>query len=126
MPLTRISIRRGKPEAYRKKIMTNIYDSMHEVFDVPEDDYFMVLSEHDETDFMFPSRFLGMAHSENFVLIQITCNNTRNLDQKKALYKRIVDRLQADPGIAPSDVLINLVEVTKENWSMGNGLASYA
>jgi phenylpyruvate tautomerase PptA (4-oxalocrotonate tautomerase family) len=126
MPLTRISVRRGKPDAYRKAIMTNVYESMREVFTVPEDDYFMVLTEHDATNFMFPAKFLGMEHSENFVLIQITCNNTRNLDQKKALYKRIVDRLQGDPGITPNDVLINLVEVVKENWSMGNGLASFA
>jgi 4-oxalocrotonate tautomerase len=29
-------------------------------------------------------------------------------------------------GICPEDVLINLVEVRKENWSFGNGIATYA
>jgi phenylpyruvate tautomerase PptA (4-oxalocrotonate tautomerase family) len=126
MPLTRVSIRRGKPEAYRKAILRNVYEAMHDVFNVPEDDYFMVLSEHEAADFVFPSRFLDIEHSENLVLIQITCNNTRALPQKQALYKRIVERLEKEPGIAPNDVLINLVEVTKENWSLGNGLATFA
>jgi len=29
-------------------------------------------------------------------------------------------------GVRPEDVLINLVEVKKENWSFGNGIAQYA
>jgi 4-oxalocrotonate tautomerase len=60
------------------------------------------------------------------VIIQITANNTRSVEQKKALYARIATNLQADPGVRPEDVLINLVEVPKENWSFGNGLAQYA
>jgi hypothetical protein len=45
---------------------------------------------------------------------------------KRALYKRLVELLAAEPGIRPEDVVINLVEVGKENWSFGNGIASYA
>ena len=125
MPLTRVSVRRGKSETQRKAILRNIYEAMHEVFNVPEDDYFMVLTEHDPTDFIFPKRLAGIEHSDNLVLVQITCNNTRTVEQKQALYKRIVERLKADPGIAPNDVLVSLVEVAKENWSMGNGVATY-
>lgn len=29
-------------------------------------------------------------------------------------------------GVRPEDVFINLVEVKKENWSFGNGVAQYA
>lgn len=59
------------------------------------------------------------------MLIQLTVSNTRTVEQKKALYKAIVDGLTAKPGIRPEDVLINLVEVKKENWSYGNGVAQY-
>jgi phenylpyruvate tautomerase PptA (4-oxalocrotonate tautomerase family) len=126
MPLTRVSVRRGRPEKQRAAILRNVYEAMHDVFNVPEDDYFMVLTEHDAGDFIFPRRLDGIEHSDNFVMVQITCNNTRNTEQKKALYKRITERLQADPGIAPNDVLISIVEVAKENWSMGNGIATFA
>ena len=49
-----------------------------------------------------------------------------NVDQKKALFARIVELLAQHPGLRPQDVLINLVEVAKENWSFGNGIAQYA
>jgi phenylpyruvate tautomerase PptA (4-oxalocrotonate tautomerase family) len=60
------------------------------------------------------------------VIIQITWNEGRTVEQKKALYKTIAQGLTATPGIRPEDVLINLVEVKKENWSFGNGVAQYA
>ena len=48
------------------------------------------------------------------------------MDQKRALYKKITDLLSQEPGVRPEDVVINLVEVAKENWSFGNGVAPYA
>ena len=60
------------------------------------------------------------------MLIQLTVSNTRTVDQKKALYRRIVERLGKNPGIRPQDIFLNLLEVAKENWSFGNGEAQYA
>jgi hypothetical protein len=37
-----------------------------------------------------------------------------------------VKALAARPGVRTQDVLINLVEVAKENWSFGDGIAQYA
>jgi 4-oxalocrotonate tautomerase len=126
MPLVRISLRRGKPAAYRKAILDGIYDAMRTAFEVPEEDRFMVISEHDEADFSYSANYLGIARSDNLVLIQITANNTRTREKKKALYRAITDNLLKNPGIRPEDVFINLVEVLPENWSFGNGIAQYA
>jgi len=71
--------------------------------------------------------FLPRHHSyRRLVFIQITLNTGRTLEQKKALYARIAELLAKEPGIRPEDVLINLVECAKENWSFGNGLATYS
>jgi 4-oxalocrotonate tautomerase len=126
MPLTRISLRQGKPAAYKRAVMTEVYEAMRETFDVPEDDRFMTLTEHDEESFWFGRRYLGCDRSDDLLMIQITANNTRTAEKKKALYQRIVERLVASPGIRREDVFINLVEVPKENWSFGNGEAQYA
>ena len=67
-----------------------------------------------------------MARSDDVVFIQITANNTRGLEQKKALFARIAQLLGESPGLRPEDVFINIVEVAKENWSFGHGLAQYA
>ena len=126
MPLVRVSLRRGKPAAYRKAILDGIYSAMLSTFDVPEEDRFMVVNEHDETDFSYSPTYLGIERSDDLVMIQITANNTRTVEKKKAFFRQLVDNLAADPGVRPEDVLINLVEVLPENWSFGNGVAQYA
>jgi 4-oxalocrotonate tautomerase len=126
MPLTRISLQAGKPTKYRRAIMDGVYRAMRETFNVPEDDRFMTISEHDGDNCDYGLQYLGIDRSDDLVIIQITANNTRSVEQKKALYARIAANLQADPGVRPEDVLINLVEVPKENWSFGKGLAQYA
>ena len=125
MPFTRISLRSGKSAAYRRAIVDGVYSAMRETFNVPENDRFMTVSEHDGDGFDFGADYLDIERSDDLVMIQITANNTRTLDQKKALYARIADKLQKNPGVRPQDVFINLVEVAKENWSFGNGLAQY-
>jgi phenylpyruvate tautomerase PptA (4-oxalocrotonate tautomerase family) len=125
MPLVRVSLKRGKPAAHRKAILGGIYDAMRATFDVPEEDRFMVISEHDETDFRYSASYLGIARTDNFVLIQITVSNTRGREKKKALYRAIAENLSINPGVRPEDVFINLVEVLPENWSFGHGIAQY-
>ncbi len=126
MPLVHVSLRAGKPEAYRQAIFDNIYLAMRETFNVPEDDQFMTMSEHEASNFRYSPTYMDVARSDDLVYIQITANNTRSLEQKKALFQRIAQRLGADPGLRPEDVFVNLVEVAKENWSFGHGLAQYA
>lgn len=126
MPLTRISLRRGKPAAYKRALMTALYQAMRETFDVPDEDRFIAITEHDQDTLWFSPNYLGIDRSDNFVMIQITVSNTRTAEKKKALYRRIVELLATSPGVRPEDVLINLVEVTKENWSFGKGEAQYA
>lgn len=126
MPLTHVSLRAGKSEAYRQAIFDGLYRAMRETFNVPEDDQFMTITEHEAANFRYGATYFDVARSDDLVLIQLTVSNTRNLDQKRALFLRIVELLGQDPGIRPEDVFINLVEVVKENWSFGHGLAQYA
>ena len=125
MPLTRVSMRRGKPAAYRKAILEGLYQTMRETFDVPEHDRFMILSEHDQDDFAYDANYLGIERSDDLVIIQLTASNTRPRAQKQKLYRRIVEKLTASPGLRPEDIFINLVEVLPENWSFGHGEAQY-
>ena len=109
----------GKPSARA------VYDAMRSV-GVPEGDRFQIVAEHEADGFLYDPSYLGIERTENLVIIQITWNEGRTLEQKKALYKAIADGLAASPGIRPEDVLVNLVEVKRENWSFGNGIAQYA
>lgn len=126
MPLAHISLRAGKPEAYRQAIFDGIYRALRDTFDVPEDDQFMAITEHDPANFRYGASYLDVARSDDLVIIQITANNTRSVEQKKALYRRIAELLGQNPGVRSEDVFVSLVEVEKENWSIGHGLAQYA
>jgi 4-oxalocrotonate tautomerase len=125
MPLARVSLRRGKPATYRKAILEGLYQALRETFDVPEGDRFMILTEHDEDDFVYDANYLGIQRSDDLVYIQITVSNTRPTAQKQKLYRRIVERLTGNPGLRAEDIFINLVEVLPENWSFGHGEAQY-
>jgi len=119
-------MRTGKSETYRQAIFDGVYRALRETFTVPEDDQFMALTEHDAANFRYGATYLNVARSDDLVLIQITANNTRTKEQKKALFRRIAELLSDNPGIRPEDVFVNLVEVEKENWSLGLGLSQYA
>ena len=125
MPLVRIDLRKGKDAAYRQAVARVVYEALVGV-GVPENDRFQIIGEHDAGNFLFDPDYLGIHRSDDLVMIQITWNEGRTVEQKQALYKAIADGLSATPGIRPEDVLINLVEVKKENWSFGNGVATYA
>src|ERR1700745_3518357 len=124
MPLVRIDILKGKDAGYRHAIGRVVYDALGCV-GVRKNDRFQGGGAHTAENFLFDPDYLGIHRSDDLVMIQITWNEGRAVEQKKALYKAIVDGLTAKPGIRPEDVLINLVEVKKENWSYGNGVAQY-
>jgi phenylpyruvate tautomerase PptA (4-oxalocrotonate tautomerase family) len=125
VPLVRIDLRKGKTAAYKKAIGDAIYRAMRETFTLPEEDRFMVVTEHDEDGFFYSRSYFNIDRTDNLVIIQITVTNSRNRDQKQALFARIVELLAEQPGARPQDVFINLLEVDKENWSFGNGFAQY-
>jgi phenylpyruvate tautomerase PptA (4-oxalocrotonate tautomerase family) len=125
MPLVRIDIRKGKDATYRQEISRVVYQAMVGV-GVPPGDRFQIIAEHDAGNFVFDPTYLGIERTGDLIIVQITWNEGRTVEQKKALYKSIAERLAKSPGVRMEDVFINLVEVKKENWSFGNGIAQYA
>jgi phenylpyruvate tautomerase PptA (4-oxalocrotonate tautomerase family) len=125
MPLIHINLRAGKPEAYRQAIFDGLYRAMREALNVPEDDRFMTITEHEPANFRYGNAY-GIARSADVVYIQITVFDTRTAEQKKALFKRTAELLGENPGIRPEDVFVNVLDAAKENWSVGHGLAQFA
>ena len=126
MPLIRIAVPRGTPSAVKQKLSDAIHSSLLSAFNVPEQDKFHLIDEHSPDDMVVTPEYLGIKYSPKFVAIQITANEGRTVEMKKALYLSIATKIAATTDIPISDVFINLIEVKKENWSFGNGLAQYA
>lgn len=125
MPLVRIDLRTGRSADFRRALGDAVYRAMTEAANVPAGDRFIVVTEHDANGLLYDPSYLGVARSDSIVLIQITLNAGRSLAVKKALYQRVAELLH-ELGVRKDDVFISLVEVPKENWSFGNGIASYA
>ncbi|MCW3033425.1 MAG: hypothetical protein QOK19_2488 [Solirubrobacteraceae bacterium] len=126
MPLTRIDIPSGKPPEYRATLRDVVYETLNTVMGVPDDDRFEVITEHDPENLNISSDYLGIERSAEAVVIQITLNEGRAVEMKRAFYAALVAALHNRLGIRREDVVISLVEVKTENWSFGNGVATYA
>ncbi len=126
MPLVRVSLRKGKPAEFRQKMSGIIYETMMETIYVPPKDNFQVITEHDADGLIYDPDYLDIHRTDDVIMIQITLNEGRTVELKKAFYKRLAERLHNELGVRMEDVFIGLVEVKKENWSFGNGEAQYA
>ncbi len=126
MPLVRIHLMQGKPAEFRRKVGEIVYQTMMETINVPPRDNFQIITEHDPDSLVYDPEYLSIQRTEGIIIIQITLNEGRTTELKKTFYKRLAERLHEELGIRMEDVFINLVEVKKENWSFGNGIAQYA
>jgi len=124
MPLVRIDLPQSIDADRAQKIAETIHKAMTDVINVPKDDKFQVITRHPPEGRNVTSEYLGIHYSNNVALIQITLNQGRAVELKKAFYQRVANDL-AELGLRKQDVVINLVEVPKENWSFGNGEMQY-
>ncbi|KPH00941.1 Tautomerase enzyme [Pseudomonas sp. RIT-PI-q] len=122
MPMTHISMRKGKPPAYRAAVLEGIHAALHQTLGVHPQAYFMSVTEHDDADFRVNTTY-PFTRSPDVLLIQITLTEGRCAEEKQRFYQDLAQRLAIAPGVNPADVFINLIEVASENWSPGNGMA---
>ena len=126
MPLVRVDLLRGKPPEYRQTAGEVVYEAMQSALNVPKDDHFQILTEHDRGDMVISPDYVGIHRTDDCIFIQVILNEGRTVERKAAFYKAVADGLHTRLGLRREDVFIVLVEVKKENWSFGNGEATYA
>lgn len=125
MSLVHIALKQGKSKEHIKAITDGVCQAMQETYAVPAEDRFITVTQHGDGEFIYSPSYLGVKHTDDLVIIRITANKTRTTAQKRALYRRIAEKLAESPGIKQSDVFISLIEVPQENWSFGDGKAQY-
>ena len=121
----KIFVRKNKTDAELRALGDAIHDALVAHANVPADDRFQILNRLDRDQIVADPSYGGVSRSEDVVVIEITLNAGRTVEIKKNLYAGIAARLQA-LAIRPDDVLVSLIEVTKEDWSFGGGRATYA
>ena len=125
MPLVRMTLAAGRPAAERRLMADAVHQALVDTANVPADDRFQVVQEVPADGLIWNASYLGQSRSPRVVFIEITLNAGRSVEVKKALYAAIAAGLARAAGLRADDVLVNLVEVPRENWSFGGGVMSY-
>jgi phenylpyruvate tautomerase PptA (4-oxalocrotonate tautomerase family) len=125
MPLVRISLIKGKPKDYVRAISDGVHRGLMSAYGAPADDRFQIIHQHERDELIYDTDYLGIHRTDDLVMINIVAGNWRDTVQKKALYRAITDNLVEHPGLRPEDVLIVLSPNARDEWSFGDGLASY-
>ncbi len=125
MPLVRIDLQKGRDAAYRRRAGQIVYEALVSATGVPPNDLFQIIGEHATENFIYDPDYAGIHRTAELIFVQVVFNEGRTIEQKRALYKAIADGLSESLGLRKEDVFVNLIEVKKENWSFGNGIAQY-
>jgi 4-oxalocrotonate tautomerase len=125
MPLIRISLRAGQPPERRRAIADAVHQALIETTGAPADDRFQIVTEHDADGMIYDRNYLGIARSDDLVIIQIALRRGRTVAMKQALYRRLAERLGDQAGVRPQDVFVTLIENDLADWSFGDGVAQY-
>ena len=126
MPLVRISLPQNTLPQDATAVANAVHVALVATFNVPEPDRFQAIHRHGEGELVCTPGFLGVEHSAHVVFVQISCSPGRSLDAKRALYAKIAADIARSSSFKLEDVIINLLETHRENWSFGLGVAQYA
>ncbi len=121
MPYVRISLIKGKSPEYIKKLSDGIHQSLVESFEVPQDDRFQVIHQHEAYELVFDKHYMGGPRSENYVLICVTAGRVRSTKVKQDFYQNLVESLNKLIGIRPEDVMVVINTTQADEWSFSNG-----
>lgn len=115
MPFFHVSMRKGTSDEYRRAIADSIHEGMLEAMGLPEDDFFSVIHELDETNFRFPATYWNIPRMDRMIFVQFWWN-ARAAVTKQIIFETIADKLVAKPGLRREDIIMNINEPAPENW----------
>ncbi len=124
MPLLRFDLYKGRTDAELKTLLDTAHRVMLEAFGVPERDRYQIVNEYEPSRMIMEDTGLDIPRTSSFVFIQVT-TRPRSREQKEQFYRLMVEKLETSCGIKPSDVMINMVTCTDEDWSFGLGRAQF-
>lgn len=126
MPLVEITLRKGRTPEYVRSVADAVHEALVAEANVPSDDRFQIVHQVEQDALIANPAYGGVNRTDDLVIIRITLNRGRTQEIKQKLYAEVARRLGRAADVRPDDVLISLVEVSKEDWSFGGGRMTYA
>jgi phenylpyruvate tautomerase PptA (4-oxalocrotonate tautomerase family) len=124
MPLLRFDLIEGRSESELKALLDAAHRAVLAAFKVPLRDRYQIVSEHKPGQMIIEDTGLGIKRTNKVIFLQVT-SRPRGRAAKEAFYKLLTEELQKSCGIAPSDIVVSIVENADEDWSFGLGRAQF-
>lgn len=124
MPLVRIDLQEGRTGDEVRRIADVVQEVMLDVFAAPPRDRYQIITEHPVGHIIAEDTGLGFERSDGVVVLQIV-QQGRSEEQKRAAYAELARRLEADCGVAPTDLIVSVVANGRQDWSFGLGRAQF-
>lgn len=125
MPLVRISLLKGKSPAQLRSLADTVHQALVDTYGVPLKDRFQIIEQREPGEIFYDRDYLGIERTDDLVFIQIFAGRWRDTAKKQALYAALATGLSSGLAMRPEDVQVIIVSNDKDDWSFGNGVASY-
>ena len=124
MPLLRFDLIEGRTAEELQSLLDAAHQAMVQAFGVPEADRYQIVHQHSASEMIIHDTGLDIPRTENVVLLQVT-TRPRSKEMKQNFYRLLVEVLEVECGIVPSDVMVSMVTNKDEDWSFGHGRAQF-
>lgn len=124
MPLLKFDIIEGRNDQQLRALMDITHQAMVEAFEVPTSDRYQCVTQHRAGELVLQDTGLGYPRSASVVLLTVI-SRPRSQAQKTGFYRLLAEKLHAECGLSPDDLILSLVENTDADWSFGRGRAHF-
>lgn len=122
MPMSHISLQRGKSPDYLRALSDGLHRALVEALDVPPTDRFQLIHQHEPHEMSIDPHYPAGTRSADYVFINVIVGRPRSAAMKAAFYQRLVTLLGEAPGVRPEDVMVVIQSSQSEDWSFGSGV----
>ncbi len=120
MPLIKIDALEGRSQSEVAALLDAIHRAVVKAFHVPVRDRYQVYQAHPKEFMVIQDTGLNISRTDKALIITVI-SKKRDEILKRRFYKELTEQLASSVSIAPSDVMIAIIENSAADWSFGNG-----
>lgn len=119
MALVRIDFSENRSSEFSSEVSTIINSCMQEILGVPPEENYIVSNSYPSSAILHAPTSCTPKRLLEIVFIQITLNQGRSAELKAKFFSKLNLSLVSTGHLEAKNIFINIVEVSKENWSFG-------
>ncbi len=120
MPLVRIDAFEGRSESEVKTLLDAAHRAIVKAFHLNERDRYQIYDARAKSHFIVQDTGLGIARTDRALIITVVSKQRPEI-LKRRLYQEMTQELAKSASVAPSDVMICIIENGAADWTFGNG-----